>query len=62
MIYQCVSYFFVFFTITNISHINELNFSVFLVSSTFRGVSPFSQVTDEYGSTFTDYDDDEEMD
>ena len=61
MIYQDVSYFFVF-TITNTSHIKKLNFSVFLVSSTFRGVSPFSQVTDEYGSTFTDYDDDEEMD
>ena len=30
--------------------------------SSFRGVSPFSQVTDEYGSTFTDYDDDEDMD
>jgi len=32
-----------------------------IVFFTCRGVSPFSQVTDEYGSTFTDYDDDEEM-
>jgi len=33
-----------------------------IVFFTCRGVSPFSAVTDEYGSTFTDYDDvDEDM-
>lgn len=32
-----------------------------IVFFTCRGVSPFSRVTDEYGSTFTDYDEDEDM-
>jgi len=32
-----------------------------IVFFTCRGLSPFSTHTDEYGSTFTDYDDDEDM-